>query len=325
MRRGIRAARAGRGPGQWAQTPLSGPKQRALLADLLIDTNEVVSADRLIDDLWGDTPPDTATNALQTCVAQLRKVLEPERQQGAPGRVLQTVAPGYVLKIGRDQLDAIRFEELLRGGEVLLKSNPTEAAVRLREALPLWRGAALADLADAAFAQAEAARLEDLRVVALENRIEAELALGHHSDLVGELQMLVKQHPLRERLCGLLMLCLYRSGRQAEASQVYQATRERLVEELGMEPGPEGQKLLDKILNQDPAIGLPPRRAVSLRTERTNLPLELSSFIGLSADIEEVKRLLQQTRLVTLRGAGGIGKTRLALRVGSQLVDEHPD
>ena len=139
-----------------------------------------------------------------------------------------------MLKIRPDQLDFTRFEQLLRRGQQLLESNPAEASVLLREALSLWRGPALADVADAAFAQAEAARLEDLHVGALESRIEAEVGLAHHRDLVGELQALVKQRPLRERSCGLLMLCLYRAGRQAEASQVFQGIRERLVEELGV-------------------------------------------------------------------------------------------
>ncbi|HLZ22642.1 MAG TPA: BTAD domain-containing putative transcriptional regulator [Ktedonobacterales bacterium] len=227
--------------------------------------------------------------------------------------------------MGRDQLDVGRFEDLLRRGKELLNESPAEAAVVLGEALSLWRGPALADVADAGFAQAEAARLADLRVVAQESRIEAQLALGHQSDLVGELEALVRQHPMRERLCGLLMLCLYRSGRQAEASQAYQGIRERLVEELGMEPGPELQQLLEQILNQHAAIGPPRRRVVSPSAERTNLSLELSSFVGRSAELEEIKRFLHEARLVTLTGAGGIGKTRLALHLGSQLVDEYAD
>ncbi|HZR92524.1 MAG TPA: AfsR/SARP family transcriptional regulator [Gaiellaceae bacterium] len=230
---------------------LGGTRQRALLALLLLNANQVVSSARLIDELWGDDPPDSGTAALQVRVSQLRKAL------GAGGGAIVTRAPGYVIHLGSDQLDLQRFERLLAEADRDLRGgDPGQASSKLGEALSLWRGAPLADLADEAFAQPAIARLEELRLVAQELRIEADLTLGRHNELVGELEALVAAHPLREGLCRQLMLALYRSGRQAEALEAYQTSRRTLVEELGIEPGPRLKDLERSVLRQDRSLDL---------------------------------------------------------------------
>jgi DNA-binding SARP family transcriptional activator len=215
---------------------LGGGRQRALLALLLTHSNEVVSTDRLVDQLWGAQPPKTALNTIQYYVSQLRKSLGADR--------IVTRPPGYLIRIGPGELDLERFEALLEQGDV----------GALREALGLWRGPALADLAFEPFAQAETGRLEELRLVALERRVDLDLEDGRDAELVGELEGLIAEHPLRERLHGQLMLALYRGGRQAEALATYQAARERLVESLGLDPGPALQELERAILRQDPSL-----------------------------------------------------------------------
>lgn len=201
----------------------------------MLQPNRSVSAERLIELLWGDEPPETADNAIQVHVSHLRNVLAP-RQRDAP-TVLTKSGDGYALSVEPHQLDLQRFEHLASVGRQALSEGDTQDAARLlREALALWRGPALADV-EAPFAVAERHQLEELRLAALEERIEADLALGQHSDLVPELQGLVAQHPLRERLAGHLMLALYRCGRQAESSVVFHRVREALDESQGMEPG----------------------------------------------------------------------------------------
>jgi DNA-binding SARP family transcriptional activator len=242
-----------------------GPaKQRALLAILLVHANEVVSSDRLIEELWPE-PPETAANALQVYVHKLRKALEPARTRGAPNAVLVTQAPGYRLRVASEELDADQFERLLRDGRAAAEApDPAVAAATLRRALDLWRGPALADFVYDPFAQAEIARLEELRLDAIEDRIEADLALGGSADLVSELEMLISDNPLRERLRGQLMLALYRAGRQAEALEAFTAARTTLDEELGIAPSPQLQRLQTAILRQEPALEVSieaPRRA----------------------------------------------------------------
>lgn len=240
--------------------PLGGSKQRALLALLLLHANEVVSRDTLIDELWGGSPPDSGRTALQVHVSQLRKLLDPDATRGDQ-ELLMTRSPGYVLRVRQESIDLGRFEALVEAGRSTLASgNPEQAREHLACALELWRGRALADLEDVPFAQAEAHRLEELRLMALEERLDADLALGRHAELIPELERLVAQEPLRERLRGQLMLALYRSGRQAEALDVYRKARRDLAEELGLEPGEALQKLERAILNQDPALSAPPAR-----------------------------------------------------------------
>jgi DNA-binding SARP family transcriptional activator len=239
---------------QGSPVAVGAAKQRALLAILLVHANELVSSDRLIDELWPQ-PPETAANTLQVYVGKLRKALEPGRARGAPAEVLITRAPGYMLRVEAGQLDAERFESLLADGSRAREAgeSPT-AAELLRDALALWRGDALADFIYEPFAQGEIARLEELRLSALEERIEADLGLGRHAALVGELEGLVREHPLRERLRAQLMLALYRAGRQADALEVYRETRETLDEELGLSPGPALERLQTAILRQEPAL-----------------------------------------------------------------------
>ena len=239
---------------------LGGPKQRALLAALLLRANEVVSQDTLIDDLWGEVPPATAAKTLQAYVSRLRKALV-EAGGEAPTTRLETQAHGYVLRIPPESLDAVLFQRGLEDGrQALAREDAKLAADRLREALALWRGSPLADLAYESFAQPEIARLGELRLTALEERIEADLALGREDELIGELETLVEQHPLRERLRGQLMLALYRAGRQAEALRVYQDGRQHLAAELGLEPSEGLRRLERQILEQDPALGASSRR-----------------------------------------------------------------
>jgi len=236
---------------------LGGAKQRALLAVLLLNANEVVSSDRLIDELWGAEPPRTAAKSLQTMISQLRKLLEPERASGEAGRVLVTRPPGYSLQIGPEQLDLERFRALAADGRAALAAgDPAQGAEALREALALWRGEPLADFAYEPFAQAEIDRLEELRLAAIEDRIEADLELARHTDVVAELERLVERHPLRERIRGQQMLALYRSGRQAEALEAYRDARHALTEELGIEPSRELRELERAILEQDLALDI---------------------------------------------------------------------
>jgi DNA-binding SARP family transcriptional activator len=233
------------------QVELRGARQRELLAVLLLHPNEIVSSDRLIDELWQGDPPPTAAKIVQNSVSQLRRLLEPE--------LLVTRSPGYLLRVEPGELDADRFERSVQQARAdLAAGDAAIAAEQLREALALWRGPALVDFTDAPFARVEAARLEELRLAATEDRIEAELALGRHGDLVAELEALVARHPLRERLRAQLMVALYRSGRQAEALRVYHETREVLVEELGIEPSRALQRLERAVLAQDTSLELTP-------------------------------------------------------------------
>jgi len=250
--------------------PLGGTKQRGVLALLLLRANEVVSIDRLIDELWGESPPDSAANIVQGYVSHLRKVLEPGRERGQH-EVLVSRPPGYMLQIEHDQYDADRFVLLAAEGRHLLdEGDAGSASERLRAALSLWRGPALADLAFESFVRPEVDRLEELRLVALEDRIDADLALGRIGPLVGELRELVAEHPLRERLRAQLMAALYRSGRQADALEVYRQGRAVLSTELGIEPGPALRELERAILQQDPALGAPavPPLRVGMRLRR---------------------------------------------------------
>jgi DNA-binding SARP family transcriptional activator len=226
--------------------PLGGGRQRALLAVLLLHAGQTVSTDRLIDELWGADPPGSALNSVHVYVSQLRKTL-------GDGRIV-TRGHGYALEVGEDELDVRRFERLFREGRELLSKDPQEASSTLSVALACWRGPALAEFASEEFAQDEIRRLEELRLAALEEKNEAELALGGAARLVSELETLVAANPLRERLRGQLMLALYRSGRQADALAAYREGRRRLVEELGLEPGPELRDLETAILNQDPVL-----------------------------------------------------------------------
>jgi YVTN family beta-propeller protein len=235
--------------------PLGGPRQRAVLALLLVEVNRAVSMDRLAEDVWDGHPPEGWANTLQTYVFHLRQTLEPGRARGAAAGVLVTSGRGYVLRVGREQLDAAVFEDGFTAGRAALEAGRyAEAAQKLRTALGLWRGPVLADLADYAFTRPEAARLEELRLAALEARIDADLALGRHDALTAELEKLAGEHLLRERLHAQLMLALYRCGRQADALAAYRRARDLLAGELGLDPGEPLRRLHASILAHDPAL-----------------------------------------------------------------------
>jgi DNA-binding SARP family transcriptional activator len=248
---------------------LGGRQQRALLAALTLRANELVSSERLIDELWPEDPPDTADHLVHVYVSRLRKAL------GDEGRsILITRPPGYQLLIERGQLDLHRFEDLVASARSANDDERfSDASIRLREALALWRGPALADLVSESFARADAERLNELRISATEDLMGSELAAGR-DDLVAELKALVAQHPLRERLRGFLMIALYREGRQAEALDAYERTRAILAEELGIDPSQELQELHRRVLSQDPALrATPPMRASSDGEDAVTQPL----------------------------------------------------
>jgi DNA-binding SARP family transcriptional activator/DNA-binding beta-propeller fold protein YncE len=238
-----------------AEVRLAGARQKALLTYLLLHANRVVATERLIDELFGDEPPEHALNSVHAGISRLRRQLGGGAAGGPP---IVTRPPGYLLDLAPGDLDLHEFEGLVEKGRRQLESGNAEAASQtLRDALGLWRGDPLTDLSAYAFAREEAARLEELRLATVAERIEADLALGRHGEVIRELEALVGAHPLRERLRAQLMLALYRSGRQADALQVYQETRRALVTELGLEPGKPLQRLEQQILTQDPELDLP--------------------------------------------------------------------
>ncbi len=306
---------------------VGGAKPRALLAVLLLRAGRVVSTDELIEALWGEHPPAGAANALQAHVSALRRALTPGRGRRDAEQVVVTRSPGYLLPLDCHDLDLVRFAQLLAEARAAVAKDPALAAELFNEALRLWRGPALADFAYESFASADLARLEEMRLSAVEDRLECELALGRHAEVAAQLEGLVAEHPLRERLAGQLMLALYRCGRQAEASRVFQTTRQTLVDRLGMEPGPPLRQLLQRVLEQNPDLELSHEGAAPTGPARPlhNLPVELTSFIGRERELAEVSALLSRNRLATLTGAGGSGKTRLALRAARQALPDYPD
>lgn len=307
--------------------------QRALLALLLLSANEVLSADRLIEALWVEELPESGRAALQVRVSQLRKAL------GGNGGRIVTRAPGYLLRVGRDELDLHSFERVVSEAN---GAEPAQAAAKLREALGLWRGAPLDDLSHTSFAQPAIRHLEELRLAALEKRIEADLELGRHADVIAELETLVEQYPLREHLHEQLMLALYRCGRQADALAAYRHARRMLVEQLAIEPGAPLRELEQAILRQEPSLDLgatgfqrapsmeqvsgPSRPAPSEdRGTPHNLPAQVSSFIGRERQLSELRELLSRARVITLTGPGGVGKTRLALQLAASMSEGSDD
>ncbi|MEV4677554.1 BTAD domain-containing putative transcriptional regulator [Actinomadura sp. NPDC049382] len=295
---------------------VGGRRLRALLVRLAAEGGRPVSAERLLDDLWDGAPP--GGNALQALVSRLR---------GVAGRdVVEHGPAGYRLGIDPAEVDAVAFE---RGAAAArAEDDPARRAAGLRAALALWRGPALADVADADFAHPFAARLEELRVAAVEDRVEAELAAGLPVPPVAELEPLAAANPLRERLRGQLMRALCAAGRQAEALEVYEETRRALADRLGVDPSPELAAVHLSILRREapaPAPAAVPDVPAAVPAPRTNLPAQLTSFVGREEESRRVGKLLRETRLVTLTGPGGAGKTRLAGESAAALVDEMPD
>jgi DNA-binding SARP family transcriptional activator len=276
---------------------LGAAKQRALLGLLLIRRSGV-DRDLAVDALWGERAPKGARNTLQVYVSSLRKALGRE--------LIETTPSGYRLVVEPGSVDGDRFEELYRSGaELLAAGDAGQARGVLADALSLWRGPAFADLRFESFVQAEAGRLEEARLACLEERIEADLQLGRHAALVGELEALVVEQALRERLRGHLILALYRSGRQSEALAQYQATRRMLTGELGLEPSPELRELVRMILAHDPGLEAPPTGA----RPSSNLPPQPTPFVGRERELAEVVELVRDgsRRLVSLTGVGGCG------------------
>jgi predicted ATPase/DNA-binding SARP family transcriptional activator len=286
---------------------VGGPRLRALLAMLLLDAGRMVGVGRLAEGLYDQDASSDPAHALQSQVSRLRRGL---RAAGWPDTAVEFGPGGYRLAVDPDDVDAHRFERLVgEGRQALTTGDPTRAAGLLREALALWRGPALADVTDAPFAEAQAARLETLRVTAVEDRVEAELALGEHRRLAAELPGMVAVHPLRERLRGQLMRALYAGGRQAEALEVFEDARRTLAEELGVDPSPELGSVHLAVLRAERSLAEVPRAGV---------PAQLTSFVGRDDELVRVGKLLSERRLVTLIGPGGVGKTRLAVEAAGR-------
>jgi DNA-binding SARP family transcriptional activator len=237
--------------------PVNSPKLRAALAYLVVRARELVTAEALIDAVWDERPPVSATNTLQTYISQLRHLLEPDHTPGAEWRVLRTLPGGYQLRTDPERIDHVRFEEALRNGRrALLAADAAKAAELLRDGLGLWQGAAYANV-DGAAVRSEAARLDELRLVALQLRLDADLECGRHAEVVGELDRLVREEPWREAFIGQFMLALYRCGRQADALACYREARRRHADELAIDPSPQLQELERRILRQDPRLAMP--------------------------------------------------------------------
>ncbi|WP_329521749.1 AfsR/SARP family transcriptional regulator [Spirillospora sp. NBC_01491] len=298
--------------------PVTDLKVRVLLAHLLARPGRIVPADRLIDGLWGDALPANPKATLQARVSQLRRTLEDAE---AGGRALVESRPaGYRLRIAAEAVDAGRFEAL--AARARRTAAPEARAALLGDALALWRGEAFAEFGFAEFGSAvtEGARLGELRLAALEERAEARLEAGEHALLAAELGGAVAAHPLRERLRDVHMRALYRAGRTSEALQSYDDLRLRLRDEMGLDPGPRLVELQQAILRQDPALDVSGEER-----PRTNLPVFVTDLVGRASALDELTGLLGSSRLVTLNGPGGVGKTRLAVETARNVVDHHPD
>jgi DNA-binding SARP family transcriptional activator len=318
------------------QVVVAAPRERAFLAALILRPNRVVPADLLIDLLWGDTePPPKARNTLHTWAWRLRRRLEPPP-------VLLSQPPGYLLRVEPDQIDLHRFEHLLHRGQTALTAGaPARTATLLREALVLWRGEPLADVAADRLRQLDGPRLAELYLQAVEARVDADLALGRHADLIGELRGLVAAHPLREGLHGHLMTALYGAGRQAEALDVYRALHRALDDQLGVAPGPAVQRLYQSLLRADEALD--PRRpaAAPLRDGVTaapaptrapaQLPADVSAFTGRTGYLRQLDELLADSQdgnavvIAAVSGTAGVGKTALALHWAHRVRARFPD
>lgn len=299
---------------------IASRKQRLLLLLLLTRARQVVPVDQIVDALWGDSAPDKAKAALQFHVSRLRDALEPDRPKGSEGSVVLTLSPGYLADFPESWLDSRQFEDDVRRAQATQAADPATARNILSDALSLWRGPALVDAAYEEFAQPHIRRLDELRMTARESLIECELALGHHTEVTAELEKLVADHPLRERLVAHLMVALYRGGRQADALAAYRTTQAALITELGIEPSPELQQLESDILLQSPQ--LEHASSPALQLAQHNLPERVASFVGRSGDIEAGLRLMADSRLVTLTGPGGVGKTSLAIEVARRVAPD---
>jgi DNA-binding SARP family transcriptional activator/WD40 repeat protein/energy-coupling factor transporter ATP-binding protein EcfA2 len=307
---------------------VGGPKERLVLAHLLARVNTTVSVDALVEGVWAGEPPRSAERTLQAYVARLRKALEPPRPQGDAPSLLVTVGRGYRLDLGPDQLDAIQFETLARRGADELRAGDPAAAGTLRRALGLWRGEPYGEFGGYEACAPEARRLAEIRLVALEDRLDADLAAGDAAQVAAEAEGLLVDYSFRERLWGQLMLALYRSGRQRDALAAYQRARAVLVDELGIEPGPDLRRLEAAILAQDPSLDV---TRPGPGTEPGGLPLVLeavgSAFVGRDTELAWLREGWEEAaagrgRFVSVLGPEGIGKTRLITQLARQAHSE---
>ena len=310
---------------------VAGRMPRALLAVLLLRANEVIPSDRLVDDLWTGAPPASGSKGLQVHVSRLRRALAADGSDAGEERLV-TTGGGYLLRVGPNELDSVRAEQLIAEGRSLVEAGRSDQAfAAFGAALELWRGPTLSDFQYDAFAQAEIARLEELRAAALEERIDVEVDLGREAQALAELESLVREYPYRERLHGQLMLTLYRAGRQADALAAYRTARSTLVDELGIEPSAELRHLHEAILAQDEALlasapPRPPSAAEAVSAPRhVPLPSPATPLIGRERELAELVDLAGSHRLITLTGPGGTGKTRLSLALASEIAERSPD
>jgi DNA-binding SARP family transcriptional activator len=304
------------------------PKQRAVLVMLLLQANQVVSVDRLMDQLWGDAAPPQAISSLRAYVANLRRVLEPDRAAGSRPGVIVTRAPGYLLNADPSSIDAVGFESLaLTGHQLLQEGRAGQAATVLLEAHRLWAGVPLAEFASEAFAEAEVTRWQELYRGVREDKIAADLALGGHAVVVAELESMLVEHPLRERLWAMLMTAQYRSGRQADALQAFQRARHVLATELGVDPGPQLRRLEADILSQADRLDVAPLAAegsspgsevalVAPRITRTPRQADAATIVGRGEELRQLDNAFERAArgtggVVFIQGEPGIGKTRL--------------
>ena len=301
---------------------IRGAKLRMLVGALVLRAGQPVSADHLAEVLWGDSPPAAAGNALQAQISKLRRTLA----GGGGASPVEMRDGGYVLAIDPSAIDANRFAQLAVLGRQHLDADlPGEAADVLRDALALWRGPALADFVYDDFAEADRVRLDELRLAATEDRVDADLALGHHDAVIPEIEMLVSESPLRERFWGQLMLALYRAGRQADALRAFQRVKERLAEDLGLDPGPALRELERQILDHDASLAAPTSASRPRSPALTNVHAEINSFVGREAELDALSTTIRDRRLVTVVGPGGVGKTRLAIEAAVRTRDEWRD
>jgi DNA-binding SARP family transcriptional activator len=312
------------------ELPVGQPRQQAVLGILAMRANRIISRSELVDAVWGQDPPPSAEGGVYTYVAGLRRIFEPGRSLRGPGRILVSSGAGYVLHLVPGQPDAVAFEQYLHRARQMRKAGDLAAmAATLQTALGLWRGVAFAGV-PGPFAETERARLGEQKSAAEEEKADALIALGRHEEVLADLTAMVAEHPLRERMRGLLMLALYRSGRQAEALRVFGEGRKVLAEELGIDPGAELSRIHQQVLTTDPGLDItaPPAAALAGEARPAQLPADAPGFSGRHDELTALHDLLDDQNaapVVVISGTAGVGKTALAIRFGRQVAKRFPD